>query len=120
MNNQTIKSIDDYIASFPDEIQKTLQEFRATIQAAAPGAEERISYSMPAYVLNGNLVYFAAHKKHIGLYHASSAIPVFEHEASRYAGPKGSLKFPLDEPIPLDLVGKIVKFRVAENLQSTA
>ena len=111
-------SIDEYIVTCPEAIQSSLKALRATIKAAAPGAEEKISYHMPTFVLNGNLVYFAAFKKHIGLYGASSAVQAFTPELSRYAGPKGSLKFPLDQPLPLALISKIVQFRVAENLKN--
>jgi uncharacterized protein YdhG (YjbR/CyaY superfamily) len=110
-------SIDEYIVTFPEEIQKILQELRATIKDAAPGAEEKISYQMPAFALKGNLVHFAAWKNHIGFYGASSAIQVFKNELSIYAGEKGTLKFPIDKPLPLELISKIVKFRVAENLK---
>jgi uncharacterized protein YdhG (YjbR/CyaY superfamily) len=110
-------SIDVYIASFPVEIQKIMQELRATIKAAAPGAEEKISYQMPAFVLKGNLVYFAAWKNHIGFYPASSGTQAFKHELSIYESTKGSVKFPLEKPLPLDLISRIVKFRVVENLR---
>jgi uncharacterized protein YdhG (YjbR/CyaY superfamily) len=110
-------SIDEYIATFPEEIQKILEELRATIKAAAPGAEERISYQMPTFALKGNLVHFAAWKNHIGFYPTSSGTQAFKHELSIYEGAKGSVKFPIEEPLPLDLISKIVKFRVAENLR---
>lgn len=110
-------SIDEYIATFPEEIQKILQALRATIKAAAPDAEEKISYQMPTFALKGNLVHFAAYKNHIGFYPAPSGIQAFEHELSVYEGAKGSVKFPIDQPLPLELIGKIVKFRVSENLK---
>ncbi|CAN5607746.1 DUF1801 domain-containing protein [soil metagenome] len=94
-----------------------LEELRATIKAAAPEAEEKISYQMPTFAQKGNLVHFAAFKHHIGLYGASGAIQAFENELSTYAGPKGSLKFPINRPLPLALISKIITFRVAENLQ---
>jgi uncharacterized protein YdhG (YjbR/CyaY superfamily) len=109
-------SIDEYIATFPEEIQKKLQEMRATIRAAAPDAEEKISYQMPTFTLNGNLVHFAAFKNHIGFYPAPRGIEAFKDELSIYKGAKGSVQFPLDRPLPLELVSRIVKFRVAENL----
>jgi uncharacterized protein YdhG (YjbR/CyaY superfamily) len=112
------KSIDEYIAAFPGDIQKMLQGLRGTIKAAAPDAEERISYQIPTFFLNGNLVHFAAYKKHIGFYPTSSAIRAFRHELSIYEGGKGTVRFPIDEPLPLKLIGKIVKFRVAENLKN--
>jgi len=110
-------SIDEYIATCPTEIQKTLQELRATIKAAAPGAEEKISYQMPAFALKGNLVYFAAFKNHIGFFPTGSGVQAFKHELSQYKGSKGTVRFPLDKPLPLELISKIVKFRVAENLK---
>ena len=114
------RSIDEYIATFPENIQALLETVRATIKAAAPDAEERISYQMPAFVLNGNLVYFAAWKKHIGLYPAPSGLEAFKEELSRYEGSKGAVKFPIDQPLPLDLISKIVRYRVAENLDRAA
>jgi uncharacterized protein YdhG (YjbR/CyaY superfamily) len=110
-------SIDEYIALFPDETQKLLQEVRATIHAAAPDAEEKISYQMPAFAQKGILVYFAGWKDHIGFYPTSSGIQAFKQELSDYKSSKGSVKFPLDRPLPLDLITKIVKFRLAENLK---
>lgn len=111
-------SIDEYIAAFPEETQKILHELRATIKAAAPDAEEKISYQMPAFALKGNLVYFAALKNHIGFYPTSSGITAFKDELSKYESSKGAVRFPLDKPLPLKLIKKIVKFRVAENLKN--
>jgi uncharacterized protein YdhG (YjbR/CyaY superfamily) len=116
-NKAGFTSIDEYIATFPEETQKILQELRAAIKAAAPGAEEKISYQMPAFALNGILVYFAALKNHIGFYPTSSGTQAFKQDLSKYEGSKGSIKFPIDQPLPLDLISKIVKFRVAENLK---
>ncbi len=110
-------SIDEYIATFPKETQKILEELRATIQAAAPAAEERISYQMPAFYLKGNLVYFAALRNHIGFYPTSSGILAFKNELSVYEGTKGAVRFPMGKPLPLKLIRKIVRFRVAENLK---
>lgn len=115
MKVQKSNSIDEYIASFPEEIQKMLEELREVIKAAAPGVEEKISYDMPTFMLNGRLIYFAAFKNHIGIYGASSAVQAFKNELSIYAGEKGSLRFPTDKPLPLELISKVVKFRVAEN-----
>ena len=109
------RSIDDYFAGFPDEIRKALESLRTTIRAAAPGAKEKISYQMPAFELEGNLVYFAAFKKHIGFYPTSSGIAAFRRELSAYDVSKGTVRFPLDKPLPLKLIGRIVKFRAAEN-----
>ena len=110
-------SIDEYIASFPEETQKILQKLRAAIKAAAPGAQEKISYQMPAFAQKGILVYFAAWKNHIGFYPTSSGTQAFKQELSAYKNSKGSVKFPLDKPLPLDLISNIVRFRVAENLK---
>ncbi|MDQ5823495.1 MAG: DUF1801 domain-containing protein [Chloroflexota bacterium] len=111
------RSIDEYIATFPEHIQALLESLRATIKAAAPGAEERISYQMPTFVLNGYLVYFAAWKNHIGFYPASSGVQeTFKAELSGYATEKGTVRFPINEPLPLELISKIVQFRVSENL----
>jgi uncharacterized protein YdhG (YjbR/CyaY superfamily) len=117
-NKIKFSSIDEYIAAFPEEIQKILEELRATIESAAPGAEEKISYQMPTFTLKGNLVHFAAHKKHIGFYPTPSGIQAFEQELSIYDTSKGAIRFPTDKPLPLDLISKIVKFRVNENLKN--
>ena len=117
-NKVRFNSIDEYIATFPAKTQKILEELRATIKAAAPDAEEKISYQMPTFALKGNLVHFAAYKNHIGFYPTPSGIEVFKHELSVYEGAKGSVKFPIGKPLPLELISKIVKFRVAENLKN--
>jgi len=109
-------SIDEYIATFPEATQKILKKIRATIKAAAPDAEEKISYQMPTFTLKGNLVHFAAFKNHIGFYPTPTGIEKFKKELSVYEGAKGSVQFPLDKPIPYDLISKIVRFRVKENL----
>ena len=116
-NKVRFNSIDEYIATFPAETQKILEELRATIKAAAPEAEEKISYQMPTFALKGNLVHFAAYKNHIGFYPTPSGIEAFKQELSMYEGAKGSVKFPIEAPLPLELVSKIVAFRVAENLK---
>lgn len=108
-------SIDGYIAGAPKDIQKLLEEIRATIKAAAPGAEETINYGIPTFTLHGNLVHFAAFKKHIGFYPAPSGIEAFRKELSVYEGAKGSVQFPFSKKLPLALITKIVKFRVKEN-----
>jgi uncharacterized protein YdhG (YjbR/CyaY superfamily) len=110
-------SIDEYIALFPKDIQKILEELRATIKAAAPEAKEKISYQMPTFDLKGNLVHFAAHTNHIGFYPQPSGIEAFKDDLSMYESAKGSVQFPLDKPMPLKLITRIVKFRVAENLE---
>jgi uncharacterized protein YdhG (YjbR/CyaY superfamily) len=113
-------SIDEYIARFPADVQKKLQEVRAAIHAAAPEAKEKISYQMPAFTLDGNLVYFAAFKSHIGFYPIPSGIEAFREELARYQQGKGSVQFPLDQPMPLDLITRMVKFRAAENKKKAA
>jgi len=114
------RTIDEYIATFPDDVQALLQAVRATIHAAAPDAVELISYGMPAFAQEGNLVYFAALKNHIGLYPTSSGIAAFQQEISAYESSKGAVKFPKDQPMPLDLITKIVQYRVTENLARAA
>src|SRR5665647_1682773 len=109
------KSIDEYIAAFPKNVQFILEDFRKAIQEAAPEAEETISYQMPAFRLNGILVWFAAHKNHIGFYPRVSAIVAFKDKLSRYEVSKGTVQFPLNEPIPFDLIKEIVRFRIKEN-----
>ena len=113
-------NIDEYIASFPKEIQEILKKIRITIRDAAPDAEETISYQIPTFILHGNLVHFAAFKKHIGFYPTPSGIEQFKHELSAYEGAKGSVKFLLDQPIPFELISRIVAFRVKENLETAA
>lgn len=113
-----LTSIDEYIANFPEETQKKLEELRAVIKKAAPDAEEKISYQMPTFFLKGNLVHFAAFKNHIGFYPTPSGIQAFQEELSGYEGAKGSVQFPIDSPLPLKLISRIVKFRVAENLKN--
>ena len=110
------KDIDAFIAKYPKDVQETLNRVRETIRAAAPGAEEGINYGIPTFSLNGNLVHFSAFKAHIGFYPTPSGIEKFKKELSKYEGAKGSVKFPLDQPIPYALIAKIVKFRVKENL----
>ncbi len=113
-------TIDEYIANFPPDVQQRLQQMRTTIKAAAPGAQEKISYQMPTFYLHGNLVHFAAFMHHIGFYPVPSGIEAFQAELSNYKGAKGSVQFPFDQPLPLDLVRRIVEFRVAENLGNAA
>jgi uncharacterized protein YdhG (YjbR/CyaY superfamily) len=115
MEKSPAKNIDEYIATFPSDIQKMLQDMRATIQKAAPQAEEAIKYAIPTFVLNGNLVHFAAFKNHIGFYPAPQGLAEFKDELSKFKGSKGTVQFPLDKPLPLSLVTKIVKFRVKTN-----
>ena len=118
--NMSFNSIDEYIAQFPEEIQKILQKIRSVIKEAAPDATEKISYQMPTFFLKGNLVHFAAYKNHIGFYPVPSGIEKFKEDLSQFKGAKGSVQFPIDEPMPLDLIRRIVLFRVEENLANAA
>jgi uncharacterized protein YdhG (YjbR/CyaY superfamily) len=110
-------TIDEYVAAFPPDVQSILRKIRSTIRKAAPQAEERISYRMPAFTQDGILVYFAAFKKHIGVYPPVRGDEKLSKELAPYRGEKGNLKFPLDEPIPYDLIARIVKFRVKERMK---
>ena len=113
------ENVDQYIKGFPRETQLMLRQMRNTIEAAAPSAEECISYAMPAYRLNGMLVYFAGYAGHIGFYPGAGGIAEFKDELADYKWAKGSVQFPLDKPLPLKLVARIVKFRVRKNLEKT-
>lgn len=113
----TALDVNGYIQQFPEEISEKLRLMRNLIRKAAPNAEEYISYGMPAYKLNGILVYFAAFKNHIGLYATPSGHSAFENELSKYKSGKGSVQFPHDQPLPQGLISKIVKFRVKENTE---
>jgi len=108
------KEIDNYISDFPEATQKILQKIRETIQAKAPDAIEAMNYQIPTFKLNGNLVHFAGYKKHIGFYPTPSGIEKFKNELSDFESSKGSVKFPLNKPIPYDLISRIVDFRVKE------
>lgn len=109
------KNIDEYIACFPMEIQKILEQIREAVVKAAPDAEEKINYGIPTYYLKGNLIHFAAYKKHIGFYPAPSGLKAFQKEIGGYKHSKGAVQFPIDKPMPLGLIVKMVKFRVKEN-----
>jgi len=111
------KTVNEYLSALPVNTKSILKEFRKTIKQAAPQAEELISYNMPAFTLHGRLVYYAAHKNHIGFYPVSSAIKAFQKKLSGYKTSKGAIQFPIDRPIPFGLITKIVKFRVKENLE---
>lgn len=115
MKGAIAEDIDSYIAEFPDDIQKRLEQVRAAIRKAAPKAEEAIKYAIPTFVLNGNLVHFAAFKNHIGFYPAPTGMKAFEKDLAPYKQGKGSVQFPLDKPMPVALITKIVKMRVREN-----
>ena len=114
-DHTTPTSIDEYIAAAPPEVRSILEKIRRTIQKAAPAAEEKISYQIPTFTLKGNLVHFAAYKHHIGFYPAPMGIEEIKRELSAYEGGKGSVRFPLDKPIPFGLISRIVKARVREN-----
>ena len=116
MKSKTPKCVDDYIEGYPKEIQQLLKKLRSTVKKAAPKAEERISYGMPGYFSGGMLVYFAAFKRHIGFYPGALAMKTFKKEFSDYKQAVGSVQFPFDEPLPLALVSKVVKFRLKQNL----
>jgi uncharacterized protein YdhG (YjbR/CyaY superfamily) len=120
MNSTKIKfeTIDEYIKIFPKNTQKILEQVRETIKEVAPDAEEAISYQIPTFKLNGNLVHFAAFKNHIGFYPAPSGQKAFEKELSIYKSGKGSIQFPIDKPMPLALIKRIVKYRVKESNNS--
>jgi uncharacterized protein YdhG (YjbR/CyaY superfamily) len=115
MEKSKIMDMDSYIAACPVEIQKTLQKLRKTIQISAPDATEKMSYAMPTFYLNGNLVHFAAYKNHIGFYPAPSGIEAFKKDLAKYKTSKGAIQFLIEEKLPFDLIEKIVKFRVIEN-----
>jgi len=120
MKTATPQNVDEYFSGFPNDIQKLLKQMRATIKKAAPKAEEVISYAIPGYLLEGMLVYFAAFKNHIGFYPGAGGIASFKKELSIYKSAKGSVQFPLDNPLPLSLVTRIVKFRIRQNLDKAA
>jgi uncharacterized protein YdhG (YjbR/CyaY superfamily) len=117
-SHKRFKTVDDYISSFPANVQQILLRLRQIIRDAAPGAEEIISYNMPTYELHGRLVYFAAWKKHVALYAAGSAANAYADELAPFIQEKGTLQFPLDEPLPVELVRRIVQYRVQENLEA--
>ncbi|MEN4041033.1 MAG: DUF1801 domain-containing protein [Anaerolineaceae bacterium] len=119
-NPSTTASIDEYIAGFPTAVQEILQRIRQVIREEAPAAQEAIRYRMPTFRLNGNLVHFAAFQNHIGFYPTPTGIAEFEKELAAYKGGKGSVQFPLNQPIPYDLIRRIVRFRVAESQAKAA
>lgn len=120
MQSNTPADIDAYIAGFPAEVQAVLQQVRATVRAAAPKATEAIKYQMPTFVLHGNLVHFAAFKKHIGFYPTPTGVESFKKDLAPYHTAKGSVQFPLDRPLPYKLIAKITQYRVKENLARAA
>ncbi len=118
MVRKHFQTVDEYIASFPENVQNVLQQVWRAIREAAPGAKELISYQIPGFTLRGSLVWFAAFKDHIGFYPKASGIEEFKEKLSAYEISKGTVRFPLDKPIPLDLIQEIVRFRVRENCKS--
>lgn len=114
------QTIDEYIAGFPPDVQVLLEQIRATIRQVAPDAQEAIKYQIPTFVLHGNLVSFAGYKNHIGFYPVPTGMEAFKDELAPYVAGKGTARFPLDQPIPFDLIGRIVQFRVQENLDKAA
>jgi uncharacterized protein YdhG (YjbR/CyaY superfamily) len=120
LEKKKFETINDYINTFPEDVQLILQDLRQTIREAAPQAEETINYQMPTFKLNGNLVHFAAYKKHIGFYPTPSGIEAFKEELAPYKVSTGAVQFPIEQPIPHNLVSKIVQFRVTEQLKKVA
>ena len=116
-SNKQFKTIDEYISMFPEDVRTILKNLRQTIRDAAPEAQETINYQMPTFTLNGNLVHFAAFKNHIGFYPTPTGMEAFKDELSAYKGAKGSVQFPIDQPLPLPLIRRIVEYRVKENLE---
>ena len=112
------ETIDEYVSTFPEEVQEILEELREAVRESAPDAEETISYQIPTFKLKGNLVHFAAFKNHIGFYPTPSAINEFKEELSEYETAKGSVKFPIKKPLPIDLIKKMVEFRVKEKVDA--
>jgi uncharacterized protein YdhG (YjbR/CyaY superfamily) len=118
MEENEITTIDEYILSCPPELHDILKTLSKVIKEAAPDAEEKLSYQMPAFALHGNLVYFAAHKNHIGFYPTPSGIEAFKDELSEYKSSKGAVQFPIKKPLPYELISKIATFRAAENIKT--
>lgn len=116
-NKNVFKTIDEYILQFSPDVQEILQSLRNIINESAPEAEEKISWQMPTFYLYGNLVHFAAHKKHIGFYPGASGIETFKHKLSDYKSSKGAVQFPIEKPLPYELITEIVKFRVDKNIK---
>ena len=116
-STKQFKTIDEYISMFPEDVRTILKNLRQTIREAAPEAQETIKYQIPTFTLNGNLVHFAAFKNHIGFYPTPTGMEAFKDELSAYQGAKGSVQFPIDRPLPLTLIRRIVEYRVKENLE---
>jgi len=120
MKRSAAKNIDEYIEEFPDNVQKVLQKIRKTIRKAAPHAEETISYAIPTFKLNGNLIYFAGYQNHVSVYPRPRGVKEFEKEIAQYEGGKGTLRFPLDQPVPFDLIARVTMYRVGQNMEASA
>ncbi|HTI90404.1 MAG TPA: DUF1801 domain-containing protein [Puia sp.] len=116
--NTKFQTVEEYLATFPPKTKKFLKDLRATIKQAAPQAEETISYNMPAFKLHGMLIWYAGYKEHIGLYPKTTVIQAFKKDLEEYKQSKGTIQFPLDQPLPLDLITRIVKYRIRENLEA--
>ena len=116
-SSKQFKTMDEYINTFPEDVRTILNEFRQTIKEAAPEAQETINYQMPTFTLHGNLVHFGAFKDHIGFYPTTTGIEAFKKELAPYKGAKGSVQFPIDQPLPLPLIRRIVEYRVKENVE---
>ena len=116
-STKQFKTIDEYISMFPEDVRTILKNLRQTIRDAAPEAQETINYQIPTFTLNGNLVHFAAFKNHIGFYPTPTGMEAFKDELSAYQGAKGSVRFPIDQPLPFPLIRRIVEYRVKENLE---
>lgn len=116
-NQKAPRTIDEFIAGFPESVQEILEKIRMTIRESAPDAEETIKYGIPTFTLKGNLIHFSAYKNHIGFYPAPTGIEKFRKELSVYEGSKGTIRFPLDKPVPYSLIKSIVRFRVKENME---
>ncbi|HEY4288167.1 MAG TPA: DUF1801 domain-containing protein [Puia sp.] len=116
--NTKFQTVEEYIATFPPKTKKFLKDIRAAIKQAAPQAEEAISYNMPAFKLHGMLIWYAGYKEHIGLYPKTTVIQAFKKDLEGYKLSKGTIQFPLDQPLPLDLITRIVKYRIKENLEA--
>lgn len=118
MKRAVAKDIDEYIEAFPGNVQKILQKIRKTIQKAAPNAEEAITYAIPTFRLNGNLIYFAGYENHVSVYPRPRGVKEFEKEVAQYEGGKGTLRFPLDQPVPFDLIARLTMYRVGQNMKA--
>lgn len=120
MKRAAAKNIDEYIESFPDNVRKVLQKIRKTIQKAAPHAEETISYAIPTFKLNGNLIYFAGYQNHVSVYPRPRGVKEFEKDLAQHEGGKGTIRFPLDAVIPYELIARVTTYRVQQNMEQAS